>query len=936
MNIRQVRLIINGRQRQAAVTVRSTLADFLRNQMGLTGTHLGCEHGVCGSCTVLLDGEAVRSCLMLAVQADGREVLTVEGLAEEGQSCRLQNSFRNNNGLQCGFCTPGFLMSATALLKSGQRIDEQTVRGALSGNLCRCTGYKGIVDAVMEAARSDDEGGDDAVAPRGEELIGASVDRVEDERLLHGRGLYTSDIRLPGLTHAAFLRSPHAHARVVAIRTEAARTAPGVLAVLTFADIATTARPLPQVQPHNDLISRLPYPLVKDVVRHAGEPVAVVLAESVYEAEDAADLIEVEYEVLAATVGAEAGLRETAPLVHEDLPDNVAGRFGQEVGDVERALEGAHAVVTERIAIGRVSGQPLETRAVTASYEAGKLNVWLTTQSPHMSRRVFAEQLGLSLTDVRVVAPDIGGGFGPKNRFYPEYTLVAMLAMRLGRPVAWVEDRRESFTATYHEREQVHEVTLGLDADGKILALRDRYLHDQGAYTPIGVVVPYITSVMIPGPYRVPNYKVDCTMVFTHKTPNAPYRGAGKPQATFVMERILDAGARRLGLDPIEIRRRNLLRPEDFPYETGLTDLDNTQVVYDSGQYHACLERALELIRHEDFAREQAEARRSGRSIGLGVSCYATMTGRGPFEGARVRVEPDGRVCVYSGVSSQGQGHQTTLAQICAEHLGVALSEVSVRLGDTDFIEKSIGTYAARVTVMAGNAVALAARSVREKVLLNASQVLGALPDELELAGGVVRVRAEPERSVGLAVLARRVDAPAALDEGTTQELETTTYYQNSRTAIANGSYAVVVEVDRQTGVVRVIRHALAHDCGVMVNPRIVEGQIYGGVAQGLSEMLFEEMLYDDDGTPLNTSYKNYLLPTAPLVPSLAISHLETPSPFNPLGVKGAGEGGTVPVAPAVAAAIEDALGHTVRVRRRPIHPADLLRLICEEGGSPT
>jgi len=873
MDKREINLTVNGRQWQRHVSPRLTLADFLRDELGLTGTHVGCEHGACGACTVLFDGEPICSCLMLAVQANGHQIATIEGLAQNGELCTLQQAFHCNHALQCGFCTPGFLMNATAFLRRNPDPTEQEVREALRGNLCRCTGYKGIVQAVLATANQDEH---EATAPA-TGLVGVSVGRHEDQRFLRGEGTYTSDIKLPNLAHAVVLRSPYGSARIKQINATAARSAPGVLAVLTFDDIAPVAKPFPQVQPHPALVSRMPYPLVNGVVRYAGEPVAIVVAEDVYQAEDARELIEVEYEELPAAVDPEAALQESAPRVHDDVPDNRAGGFGQEVGDVEAAIKNAFVVIKERFTIGRVSAQSMETRAITASYESGKLTVWLTTQSPHMERRVIADQLNLSPADVHVIAPDIGGAFGPKNRHYSEYTLVPMLAMQLGRPVAWREDRRESFTASYQAREQVHEATLALAADGTILALADRFIYDQGAYTPIGIVVPYVTSVSVPGPYRVPNYRIECAMAFTNKTPTAPYRGAGKPQAAYVMERLMDLAAYRLDLDPVEIRRRNLLTPEEFPYHTGLTDLDETKVVYDSGSYHACLDRALEMIGHKDFPLEQAQARREGRRIGIGVACYSTMTGRGPFEGARVRIAPDGKVYVYSGVSSQGQGHQTTLAQICAEHLGVRFEDVVVKIGDSDVIEKSIGTYAARVLVMAGNAVAQAAQEVR------------------------------------------------ALREAGAEELEATSFYHNQRPAYANGTYAAIVEVSAGTGTVKILRHALAHDCGVRVNPQVVDGQIYGGVAQGIGEILFEEVRYDESGKLLTNSLRDYLLPTTVTVPPLMLEHLQTPSPFNPLGVKGAGEGGVVPVAPAITAAVENALERTVRLTRKPIRPEDLL-----------
>jgi CO/xanthine dehydrogenase Mo-binding subunit len=757
------------------------------------------------------------------------------------------------------------------------------------------------------------------------------------ERLLRGEGTFASDVHLQGLAHAAVLRSPYAHARIARIDCSAARAAPGVLAAVTFEDLAERAKPIPQLMPFRGLRSRTPYALAHEAVRYAGEPVAVVVADDRYRAEDALERITVDYEPQEAVVDPEAALAG-GPRVHDDLPDNVAGTFGQELGDVERALAGAHVVLTERLTIGRASAQPVETRALTARYRPDHpeaLTVWCSTQSPHTVRRILAELLDLPPERVRVIAPAIGGGFGVKNRFYPEDALVPLMAMRLGRPVKWVEDRRESFVATYHGRGQVHDVTLGLAADGRIVALRDRFIQDQGAYTPLGVVVPYITSVSVVGPYRVPQYKVECTLAFTNTTPTAPYRGAGKPEATFVMERMLDLGAERLGIDPVEIRRRNLLRAGDFPYDTGLIDHDETHVVYDSGDYEACLDRALELVDYAGFPELRARARAQGRHIGIGVACYVEMTGRGPFEGARVRVEPTGKVVLSCGVSSQGQGHETTLAHICAQHLGVRVEDVSVVNGDTATIPRSIGTYAARVTVMAGNAVALAATTLREQALSAAARMLDVPPDRLELVEGEIWAPGVG-RHLSLGDVARRLGAVPPSDPPTASPgLEATEFFSSDRPAFADGTYAVVVEVWPETGYVKVVRHAIVHDCGVAVNPRLVEGQLRGGVAQGIGAALLEEVHYDPAGLPSSRWDGDYLLPTANDVPPLLIGRVETRSPFNPLGVKGVGEAGTIPVPAAIAAAIEDALDHSVRLRRVPVHPPDLADLVAARAPLP-
>src|SRR5271170_724614 len=769
-------------------------------------------------------------------------------------------------------------------------------------------------------------------------MLGKSIRRSEDTRLLSGSGRYVSNLLLPHMIHAAILRSPHAAARIKEIRTAGAGKLPGVLAVWTFSDLADVLKPIPQVAPHPSLRPRTPFPLVKDVVHHQGEPVAIVAGESRAVCHDALCAIEVSYEPMPVVLNAEAGLSGSA-RVHEDLPDNIAAQFGQQTGDVAAALADSDCIIRERFTTGRVSSQAMETRAVIARFEpnssTARLTVWTNTQSPHLTRSLLSPQVGLPLHDIRVIAPDIGGGFGVKNRYYPENTLIPLLAMRLGQTVKWVESRRESFVCSYHGREQIHEATLGLDANGRIRAIRDRILYDQGAYTTIGIVVPHISTVSVPGPYRVPNYQVECTCVYTHKAPSAPYRGAGRPQACFVMERMLDAAAAKLGIDPIEIRRRNLLQPEDFPYNTGLKDVENTQLIYDSGNYHKCLEEVLHLIGHDSFDQEKRDAAAAGRKLGIGVSCFNTKTGRGPYESALVRVDPGGRIVLSTGLSSQGQSHETTLAQVCADSLQVDPSTIHVQLGDTSVISVSIGVYAARSAVMAGNAVAMASAAIRDKAVKAAAAMLRVPPEAVEYSGGKVREIAEPHRTLALGEVAGALNSPALvfpfpsdIDPG----LEALRFYKNIKPAYPNGAYAVVVEVDAETGHVKIVRHALVHDCGKMINPAVVEKQLTGGVAQGIGGSLFEELHYDRNGRVLNAGLDTYLLPRATEIPSLKQAHVITPSPFNPLGVKGVGEGGPIPVAPALATAIENALGIGVQITHMPMTPPRILSLLCGAG----
>jgi CO/xanthine dehydrogenase Mo-binding subunit len=765
-------------------------------------------------------------------------------------------------------------------------------------------------------------------------MLGEPIPRFEDDQLLRGSGTFVGNLQLPDMLYASLVRSPHAAARILEIQTLRARSLPGVHAVWTFYDLAEILKPIPQIAPHPALRSRTPYPLAHTVVHHEGEALAIVAAETPTICREALHAIEVRYEAFPAVLNAESGMAPGSVRVHDDLPDNCAAHFGQEAGNFDAALAACACVINQRLSIGRISAQPLETRGIVARFEPSmpspRLTVWFNTQSPHTARSLLAQQLNLARNDVRVIAPDIGGGFGVKNRYYPENTLVPLLALRLGRPVKWVESRRESFLCTYQEREQIHDVTLGLDAEGRIAALRDRILYDQGAYATLGIVVPHITSVSVPGPYRVPNYQVECTAVYTHKTPSAPYRGAGKPQACFVMERMLDAAAAQLGIDPVEIRRRNLIQPEHFPYDTRLRDLDDTNVIYDSGSYPECLQRALDLIGQNSFQKEKRDAAEAGRRLGLGVACFIEMTGRGPYESALVRVEPGGRIILCCGISSQGQGHATTLAQVCAHCLQVDPASVLVQLGDTASIPLAIGVYAARSAVMAGNAVAMASTAIRDKVVKAAAAMLRVRPEAVAYSWGNVTELTAPHRTLSLAEVANRLHSPAPLFPFPAEiepGLEALRFYRGSQPAYSNGVYAAVVEVDPGTGFVGIIRHAMVHDCGNLINRAVVETQMVGGVAQGIGAVLFEELRYGGDGRLLNGSLDRYLLPRATEIPTLRQAHVVTPSPFNPLGVKGVGEGGTIPVSAAIAAAIEHALGSGPQIARTPITPPQVLSL---------
>ena len=745
----------------------------------------------------------------------------------------------------------------------------------------------------------------------GERLFGASVRRREDARLVTGRGRYVADVALPGLLHVAVRRSPHAHARIVRIDAEAARRRPGVVRVLVPADVAALGR-LPLLVPHSSLIApACPEILPQEIVSYAGQPVALVVAESAVAAADALDALVVEYEPLPAVVAADDALKSDGPRVHPG--GNVAARYTQRVGDPARALGGAHLVLRERFHLHRGAGMAIETRAIAARWDVdlGQVTVWSTTQAPQILRRLLARSLKLPEHAVRVVTQDIGGGFGPKAIVYAEDILVPYLARALERPVRFVETRREHLLAVTQERDQWHEVELGVARDGRIVALRDSFVHDCGAFVSWGVIVPILTSVTVPGPYRVPNYEVTLTAVYTNRVPVTPVRGAGRPQAVFVMERMLDLAAERLGLDRIAIRARNLIQPHEFPYDVGLISRDNGPRRYDSGNYPECLRRVAAAVGADGFEAERERARAAGRAIGMGFALFVEDTGLGPYEGIRVRVDPLGRVFVFSGTSSQGQAHETTLAQIVADGLSVPLDQVVVVPGDTTGLPYGVGTFASRVAVLGGASAAHAADEVRKKALAVAGDHLEAAPADLVLEDGRISVRGSPGRGLSLGDVAAIAAAPRpgyALPGGMDPGLEATGYVHVTQSTYSNGAHASVVEVDGETGAVRLLKYVAVDDCGTMINPMVVEGQIHGGIAHGIGNALTEEIVYDDAGQLVSGTLMDYALPRAIDVPRLEVHHVVTPSPLNPLGVKGAGEGGTLPAPAAIANAVADAL----------------------------
>src|SRR6266446_5465588 len=751
--------------------------------------------------------------------------------------------------------------------------------------------------------------------------FGARVQRVEDDRLLRGHGHFTDDIGEDAL-ECCFVRSPYAHARIVSIDASAAREMAGVVAVYTAGDLPFGLVDLPLLIPHPNLThGRTQRCLASEVVRYMGEAVAFVVAENRYIAEDAADLVQVEYEPLPVVITPEVAAA-AEHLVHDDVPGNVAAELLQESGDVKSALAAAPYRKHLRLRFERGAASPMEGRAVWARWSETehRLTVYDSTQSPTSIRGGLAVLFGLPESDVDVIAPDVGGGFGPKIMlFYPDELLVAFAAMQLGRPVKWTEDRQEHFTAVNQERGQVHEVEVGFDGDGHVLALDVDFIHDGGAYTPYGIILPIITAAQVPGPYRVPNYRVRFRDVYTNAIPTSPYRGAGRPHACFVMERTLDAIAAELGLDRIEVRRRNLLQPDQFPYEVGVVWQDGNQVVYDSGDYPALVSRALEML----------GPRPEGDHIGMGLSPYVEGTGVGPYEGAHVQVLVSGKVVAATGIPNQGQAHATVWAQIVADQLGVDVSDVEVSSGDTRRFRWGVGTFASRAAIMAGNAMAVAAELVAEKAKLVAAEHLEADPADLALAA--VAVLSNPMRyafgggTEAATQFAAKPRPGPPLPAGEEPGLEATGYFSPVGSAWAAGCHAAYVRVDPKTFRLEILKYVVVHDCGRLINPLVVEGQIEGGVAQGIGGAFYERLAYDADGQLRNASFMEFLMPYATEIPKIEIDHIETPSPLNPLGIKGAGEAGVIPVGAVIASAVEEALG--VPITEMPLSPLKLFEL---------
>jgi carbon-monoxide dehydrogenase large subunit len=773
--------------------------------------------------------------------------------------------------------------------------------------------------------------------PGVETLVGKRIRRREDPRLITGTAVYVDDVALPGMHHAAILRSPHAAARIKALRTEQAASHPGVVAVFTGADVDGRIASVPCGVPLPGLRVPKHAVLAKDRVYYVGHPIAVVVARDRYVAVDALDLITVEYEAYTAVADPEKALATGAPAVHPEWPDNICFTYHQEGGNPEKAFREAEVVVQQRIVNQRVIPAPIETRGVVADWRAGDrtLALWSSTQIPHLLRTLIAGMLGLPENHIRVVAPEVGGGFGCKLNVYAEEALMSFIAMRIGAPVKWIESRRENFQCTIHGRGHVDRYEIAAQRDGTVLGLKLNLIQDCGAYLQLLTpAIPTLSVLMMPGLYKFNNIAADITGVFTNTVATDAYRGAGRPEATYGIERMMDVLAAELHMDPAELRFKNFIRPDQFPYPTA------TGLTYDSGDYAAPLEKALHLSDYEGLRRGQAQAREEGRLVGIGISAYGELCAAGPspalpisgWESATIRIEPTGKVTVLTGISPHGQGQETSFAQIVADELGVDMADVLVLHGDTAMVQYGVGTFGSRGTAVGGTAVYLALQDLKEKIKRFGVMLLDS-SDIIYSAGACICNQSG--KSVALAEIAAAAYRALKLPTGCEPGLVSTRYWEPSNFTFPFGAHLCVCEIDRETGVISISRYVAVDDCGNVINPLLVEGQIHGGIVQSLGQALYEQAVYDDNGQLVTGELTDYAIPKATMVPWMETDSTVTPSPVNPLGIKGVGEAGTIGCTPAVVNSVVDALSHLgVRHLDMPLVPEKVWRIIQDQAPS--
>lgn len=759
------------------------------------------------------------------------------------------------------------------------------------------------------------------------DLIGAALPRFEDERLLTGRGRYVGDLKLPGMLFVAFARYGGGPSRVKHVGCDRARDLTGVVGVYTTADFPELARPLPLVFPAGDLRIRMPSPLASDIVRFAGEAVAVVVATSSYAAADGAAAIEIECDELPAVVDVEAARNKDAPLVHDDVQGNCAGTVDVGFGDIDAAFANAPVVARRVLRAARMACAAMEPRCIAAVPGQGDdpvLTMYDSTQAPHAIRGGIARLIGLKEDQVRVVAPDVGGGFGPKGRLYPEEVVLAVLALHLKRPVSWQSTRRDDLMTTYQGRGIVFDAEIAAEQDGRVRGLRVRLTQDLGAYSATAMIVPQNSAQHLLGPYRWPAVKFTIEGIYTHKAPLTPLRGGGREMGVWATERMFDHLAQELGMDPLDVRALNVLQPQDFPYETGYPARGGSgTIAFDSGDYPGALESCKQLVGYDKVMTNQETDRKDGIYRGVAVTLFVESTGMAS-ETARADLLPDGRVALRIGSPSTGQGHATTMRQMFAARFGIEPDRIDYVSGDTGAVNEGVGTFGSRMAIIAGNAAAMAGRQLRAKVFDIAADMMEAAPEDLEIAGGVVKVKGVADRGLDLTEIAGQ-----AAGGGTGLKVDET-FTAERGSCFAGGAHGVVVAVDVETGFVEIEKYVVVHDCGTVINPLLVEGQVHGGVVHGLGNALMERMAYDERGRLITDSFLSYAMPLAQEMPRIEVEHRESPSPYNPEGIKGAGEGGTIGALATVAGAIENALSPLeVWVDTLPVTPEEIFWM-CE------
>jgi len=767
-------------------------------------------------------------------------------------------------------------------------------------------------------------------------MLGQAISRKEDERFITGAGLYVGDVRLPGMLHAAFVRSAHAHAYVRSINVERARKVAGVVAVITGSEWPELSATLPELNgsvtltsPYIDSMKNVPHHLFSKKVCYVGEQIAVVIAETTYAAADGVDAIEVEYEPLPVVASWEEAIKPGAPLIHQGFNNTVA-HLKHEVGDIENAFRNADLVLEKRLETQSLKSMAIECRAVAAQWEqaTGTLNVWSTCQFLYMLRGTLAGILKKPAESVRVIARDIGGGFGLKGVLHAEDIIIPLIAYRLKRPVHWVETRIEHMAASNHSGNQTNDVRVAANRDGTILGMDVKMYKEVGAYDHFDMMLQINTLNHLTTHYKIPNLRVEGWAICTNTPPGSPYRGAGRVEAVFTMDRTLDAIARAVGLDPIDVRLKNIVQPSDMPYRNGMIYRDGVPIAYDAIDFPQLLNTAKERAEYDLWRQHQKDGRAVGRSIGIGVSSYVEAGGLGPCEGATIAVDDQGRVTVKVGVNSQGQSHETTLAQVCGHTLGAAIEDVHVLGGDTSLMNIGFGTGASRVAVNSGNAVHKAAATVRRKVTVLAASILGCAADEIDITDSVVSVMGARQNRMTLGEVAQRAMRDRRMADLGGPGLVATEFFYPKTVTWASGVNIAVVEVDRKTGKIDILKYVFVHDCGLPLNPMIVGGQVSGGFAQGLGIALGERVVYDEEGQVRSGSLVDYYVPRAIDVPDIDVTHLTFATPDNPLGIKSIGESGPNSPPAALAAAVEDALGGAVAIDKLPITMSSVLQAV--------